>query len=185
MTLEHNYFKLLGIEQQYTLDDVATRTMKKRARELQRQYHPDRLVGSTKQEQRLAAQFSAQVNAAIRTLKDPVARAIHMLDIIGIQLDQSQHTIQDAEFLMKQMQMRESLEHAIAVNDREELDNLLTSVQQQFEAMQKQFALHPVIRSSLIDQADTPAKKELQAIVSKLQFFQKLDAEIDQALAAP
>lgn len=185
MTLEHNYFRLLGIEQQYTLDDVALRTIKKRARELQRQYHPDRLIGATEKEQRIAAQFSAQVNAAIQTLKDPVARAVHLLDILGIQLDQSQHTIQDSEFLMQQMQMRESLEHAVAADDRMELENLLASVQQQFEAMQKQFALHPVVRSSLIDQADTPAKKELQAIVSKLQFFQKLDAEIDQALAAP
>jgi len=185
VTLEHNYFKLLGIEQRYTLDEVALRAMKKRARDLQKQYHPDRLIGSTQQEQRLAAQFSAQVNAAIQTMKDPVLRAIHLLDVIGIQLDQSQHTIQDAEFLMQQMQMRESLEHAIVSDDRIALENLLASVKQQFEEIQKQFAQHSVIRSSLIDQADSSAKEYLQAIVSKLQFFQKLDAEIDQALASP
>jgi len=183
--LEQDYFKLLGIDRQYLLDEAALRAIKRRARDLQRQYHPDRLANASPREQQLAAQFSAQVNAASQVLKDPVARAMHMLEIAGVQFDQSRHTIRDTDFLMQQMQLREAVEEASAASDKPGLEALRADIEKLFADVQTQFAEHSSFGNQIVapGQVDAVAQQQLLALVSKLQFFQKLEAEIEQALA--
>ncbi len=114
MILEENFFTLLDVPQQFAVD---LKRIKQRFRALQRDYHPDRFVRSTPREQRLAVQMSAHLNTALATLENPVSRAMHLLALQGIPFDQQQNTIRDPEFLMQQMELRESIESVAESND--------------------------------------------------------------------
>ena len=48
---------------------------------LQKSLHPDNFSAASAQEQRLAIQKSAEINDALRGLKDPIERADSIIDI--------------------------------------------------------------------------------------------------------
>ena len=184
---EKNYFKLLSVKQHYALDDRELRQLKKRARELQRHYHPDRYKTATPQEQRLAAQFSSHINAATQTLTNPVDRAIHMLGLIGLEAEQIENTINDTAFLMQQMQLREELDHARITNSQLELEGTANKIDAYFLDLQQQFSVLLVeldanalsVGRGFID--DNYSDK-LFKLVDKMQFFSKLSGEAQAAL---
>ena len=80
-----------------------------RYRELVRSVHPDRFADAPEREQRLALERAAQLNEAYQTLKSAPRRALYLLTLSGHELP-LEATVQDPEFLLQQMQLREELE---------------------------------------------------------------------------
>ena len=76
----------------------------------QRAVHPDRLIGKNEAERRAAIQHSERVNQAYETLKDPIARAEHLLALHGIAIKE----VGNAAVLMEMMELREQLESVAA-----------------------------------------------------------------------
>lgn len=183
MNFEQNFFTLLQLPQQFAVDDAQLAASH---RALQRQYHPDRYVNAVPQEQRLAVQFSAHLNTAMATLKNPVQRALHLLSLAGIDIDCQQRTIADGEFLLRQMAFRESLDAALADDDRGAMTQLVAEVAAQFDHCQTVFSQQfaDVCKRSIdlpvIDAADDFAA--LLDTVEKMQFFEKLHAEVQRML---
>ncbi len=101
-----DYFKLFDLPRVF---DVDIDQVSARYRDLQRAVHPDRFAQSTSQERRLAMEQASEVNQGFRTLKDPVERALHLLRLAGIDVDNPASVALDAAFLMEQMELRESL----------------------------------------------------------------------------
>lgn len=167
MNLEQNYFTLLGQPQQFSVDISA---LKKRFRALQRQYHPDRYVGKTPQDQRLAVQFSAHLNTAFTALGNPVQRALHMLELAGIAVDHQNSTIRDSGFLMEQMEIREALDDARAEANLTALQALASDIETRYLQCQQRFA--DDIEAASLD------SNALRDSVGKMQFFQKLADEL-------
>lgn len=180
MKLEHNFYTLMGLPQQF---DVDTAELKKRARQLQRQYHPDRLSQATPQEQRLAAQFSAQVNTAVTVLGNPVKRALHLLELAQMQVDHQNHTVKDATFLMEQMKLREALEDAREANHAELLERLYLEVEEHYRASQKKFAVTDIGEGKAINGSATDERVMLN-LIAQMRFFEKLEQEIRDAIKA-
>lgn len=69
-------FSVLGVAPRFHLE---TATLEKSHRELSRLLHPDRFAKADARERRFSLEQSTALNQAIKTLKDPVARAEYLL----------------------------------------------------------------------------------------------------------
>ncbi len=158
-----NYFELFQLPLQFAIDPSQ---LSRAYRELQRVVHPDRFVNASAHERCLAQQKATLVNDGYRILRDDLCRARHLLQLKHVECQQ--HTLNDTEFLMTQMQLREELEMIAANQDLGQLGALLTHVQQQQQACKDRL------------QALFSAKDDLQPAcdeVIKLQFLNKLYEE--------
>lgn len=122
--LTQNYFEVFDLPIQYEVDlnHLATRF-----RELQAHVHPDKFVNGTDEERRIAVQSTGFLNEAKNTLTDSRLRAHYLLTLKGIEFEfeLESGTTNDPEFLMQQMEIRESIEDAESAEDPfDELDQL-------------------------------------------------------------
>lgn len=167
MDITQNYFDLFQLPHEFKLD---AKQLKSVYRQLQRELHPDRFAGGTDQEKRLAVQYSTFVNQAYEALLSPVKRGEYMLSLKGIERDAAQTIKNDPQFLMQQMLWREKLEMIESKADEDALDSFkdqVTETQSQIEA-----DLSQLLSSDQSDSAMT--------MIGKLQFTEKLLAEIDE-----
>jgi molecular chaperone HscB len=162
----HNHFDLFGLAPAYALE---TEKLERAYREIQSQVHPDRFAHAGDAERRASLQWTTRVNEAYRTLKDPVQRARHILELHGVDVAFETNTAMPAEFLMQQMELRETLESA---RDAAQLDALRR------ELVNDKRALEEAIAEAIDDRKDYGAAAQL---VRKLQFLDRMDAEIDAA----
>ena len=162
----HNHFDLFGLAPAFSIEGEA---LERSYREIQSKVHPDRFAHAGDAERRASLQWTTRVNEAYRTLKDPVQRATHILELNGVDVAFETNTAMPPEFLMQQMELRESLEQAKTPASLDEMRNQLRREKAQ---LQKQIA-------EAID-----SKKDYNAaagLVRKLQFLDRLDDEIDSA----
>ena len=105
----HSHFDLFGLAPAYALESEA---LERSYREIQSRVHPDRFAHAGDAERRASLQWTTRVNEAYRTLKDPVQRAKHLLELHGVDVAFETNTAMPADFLAQQMELRESLEEA-------------------------------------------------------------------------
>jgi len=108
LSLNMNAFTLLGFEPALELDDSE---LNSRFERLRTEFHPDKFSQGSTLERRLAVQRAADINAAYATIANPLARAQLYFDLRGIKLDEAR-SMDDAAFLMQQMELREAHEGA-------------------------------------------------------------------------
>lgn len=167
-----NYFELFSLTPSF---DIDTALLADRYHDLQRAVHPDKFANASEQDKRLAVQRTAQVNDGFSTLKSPITRAEHILSLHGIELSHESTTIKDTQFLMQQMEWRESLEDIAHSDDP---DGLITELNDSFIAYEDQQRQY--LRQHLIDasEADLASAADL---VRKLKFMAKLQLELERA----
>ena len=112
-----NAFSLLGFKPALALDEAE---LKHRFELLRTEFHPDRFAHGSALERRLAVQRAADINAAYATLSNPLKRAQFYFELSGIEFDEAR-SMQDAGFLMQQMELREALEEAHDTQTRQQL----------------------------------------------------------------
>lgn len=71
-----NHFEVFGLERKLAIDAAA---LQRRFYELSRQHHPDFHQAAPAEEQARTLAASARVNAAYRTLRDPIARVSYLV----------------------------------------------------------------------------------------------------------
>lgn len=131
-----NHFAVFGLEPSFAVDPV---DLSNRYRELQRAVHPDQHSGASLPEQQAAIERAIAVNAAWQCLRDPVSRALHLLELAGIDALDPTETAMPADFLLRQMEWRERLadaagdESALAALELE-MDEALKAEFARFEA---------------------------------------------------
>ena len=138
-------------------------------REIQSRVHPDRFAHAGDAERRASMQWTTRVNEAYRTLKSPVQRAKHLLEMNGVDVAFETNTQMPPEFLARQLELRETLAEATGP---EALEHLLGEVRRERQQLERGI-------EDLID-----AKRDFAAAageVRKLMFLDKLAAEIDLA----
>jgi molecular chaperone HscB len=138
-------------------------------RDIQARIHPDRFAASGEAERRASMQWTTRVNEAYRTLKSPVQRAKYLLELNGVDVAFETNTQMPADFLVRQLEMREALAEA---KDAAALDRLHGEVERDKDALEARIA-------ELID-----VRGELGAAageVRKLMFLHKLGEEIELA----
>ncbi|MEW6445533.1 MAG: Fe-S protein assembly co-chaperone HscB [Pseudomonadota bacterium] len=112
-----NAFELLGFEPALNIDEAL---LHERFERLRAQFHPDRFSLGSSLERRLAVQRAADINDAHAVLADPIARARLLLELRGEGTDECE-TVQDSDFLIRQMELREALDAAFDAPARERL----------------------------------------------------------------
>ena len=161
-----SHFDLFGLAPAFALE---TDALERSYREIQSRVHPDRFAHAGDAERRASLQWTTRVNEAFQILKNPVTRAKHLLELHGVDVAFETNTTMPPEFLMRQMELRETLEEA---KDAPALDALRADLKRNREALELQIG-------EAIDR-----KKDYAAaagLVRKLQFLDKLDSEIDAA----
>ena len=164
----NNPFALFDLPVVFQVDSAL---LNERYLALQKSLHPDNFSAASAQEQRLAIQKSAEINDALRILKDPIARADSIIAInTGETENPEEKSNNDIDFLMQQMEWRETLEN---IENRKDTDELTAFAQ---EINQIRHAILSELSTALTEQQWDIAR----AITDKLRFIKKLQAEIER-----
>lgn len=168
--LTSDYFELFGLPASYDVDRAA---LSERYRELQRAVHPDRFASASDAERRLSMQLATRVNEGFRTLKDPLARARYLLELRGIDLDDTDTRL-DGGFLMQQMELRERMD---AVKSAADAESRLHDLHADIGKLERGLVAE---LSRLFADGSPEALQRARNASRKLQFFHRLGEELAQ-----
>ncbi len=162
-----NHFELFGLSCQYELDDGL---LSSKFLDLQRRFHPDKFASGTEKDKLFAVQHAANINIAYQILKDPIQRAEYILLLKGFDVKDERRTLQEPQFLIQQMALREELEEIADVHDEDGLIAFEQKVQMLFkESLQR-----------VIDMIAAEDWHNAVNGVQKLKFIIKLQQEIER-----
>ena len=136
LNLQSSDFELFGLPERFAQDRAA---IDARWKELQREAHPDKFAAQGPAAQRVAMQWSVRVNEAYQRLKDPLKRAAYLCELRGAPINAENNTAMPADFLVEQMEWRETLDEAQGESELDLLDAKLnrarTDVLQRIERL--------------------------------------------------
>ena len=170
--LAQSHFELFGVAPAYR---IATERLEQAYREIQARIHPDRYARAGDAEKRASLQWTTRVNEAYTTLKDPVRRAAYLLELNGVDCAFESNTAMPAEFLMRQLELREMLDRARTARDTAALERLQAGLRRDAQTLESQ------IERAIDDVCDYAGAAGL---VRKLRFHERLDHEIGAAFEA-
>ena len=159
-----NYFELFSIPATFSVDQTR---LSETYRELQKQYHPDKFAMHSDSERLNAMQKSTEINDAYLTLKNSCLRAQYLLLLAGYDIELHK-SLQDTDFLMQQMQWRETIA-SFTEDDEDEIELFIEEIQKQLTALEARIALQ-LQSNDLEATADS---------VRKLKFMLKLQIELE------
>ena len=168
-------FATLGLARRYDLDP---NELERRYRELQKALHPDRHVGASASQRRMALGKAVEVNEAYRTLRDQQKRAEALLTLLRGGDATAQPAVRetaDPELLMEVMELREALSEAKQARDMARVGSLAERVR----------ALHAGTDARLLrafgelrEQADAGQLAKIATLVSRLKYYQRFLDEV-------
>ncbi|NND92560.1 MAG: Fe-S protein assembly co-chaperone HscB [Granulosicoccus sp.] len=164
--LSQNFFQLFALPQEFPVDE---KRLVSRFQELQKQLHPDRFAAASSAERRWSMQAASVVNEAYQTLSRELPRAIYLLTLQGVSVDEETDTQMAPAFLMEQMEYREALE--AAENSADPVAALERLRQQLKSGVVAQ-------REAFTRAADESNWNEARTVVRQWQFLDKLSREV-------
>lgn len=167
ISLSDDDFALMGLPRRFGLDPKA---LDARWKDLQRQTHPDRFAAQGTAAQRVAMQWSVRVNEAYQRLRDPVKRAAYLCELAGASIDAERNTAMPAEFLVQQMEWRESMEDSVVARDIQGLSQLMQEVQ-------ASLAESELLVEHLLDSVQPNYEKAAQE-VRRMMFLVKFKSQL-------
>jgi len=169
MKLDDDDFALFDLPRSFAQDRAS---IDQRWKALQSEVHPDRFAAEGAVSQRLAMQWAVRVNEAHRRLRDPLARAAYLCELLGAPINAENNTAMPASFLMEQMEWREALDEATGVAEVEALDD---------EVLQREHALQQHIGVLLDEQNDAAAASaEVRALMFITRFREDINRRLEQ-----
>jgi len=160
-----NHFEKFALEESFDIDlDV----LEAKYLSFQHVFHPDKLVG--KAEQIDLEYNSVLINEAYEILKNPLKRAIYLLRLRGIDIDNDHCPIKpDQETLVANLELREFI---FETEDREKLENLrkscgseikliLQEAKSDFAAKNYEKTAQNLIKAKYLDKSILEIKKKL------------------------
>ena len=168
MNLHDSDFELFRLPQRFDQDRA---DIDARWKDLQREAHPDRFAAQGASAQRAALQWSVRINEAYRRLKDPLQRAAYLCELRGAAIQAENNTAMPPEFLMEQMEWRESLDEARDESDFEQLSE---------RVLQRRREMRAQIQQALDLEGDAPAAAQQ---VRALMFIERFAHDVESRLA--
>lgn len=165
-----DYFALFQLKPQFKIDRQA---LESAYLTVQQKVHPDMHAQASDSDKRVSMQLSALANSAYRTLMNPIQRGLYMCGRNGVDPQLETNTAMPAQFLMQQMEWRETLDD---VRDQpSKLDELYKEVEQTRANLLKE------VEASIDGANDFElAAKQLRALL----FIDKFSAELEDAISA-
>ena len=168
LSASDNYFTFFGLSPRFNLD---TSALDQTYLAIQKEVHPDRHSAGSDTEQRLAMQMATYANTAYRTLKDPIQRGLYLCQLNGFEANLETNTAMPVQFLMKQMEWRETLDES--ATDLETLEELASEVDGARQEYLQELA-ESLEHSSYAHAVD---------LLRGLMFIDKFASELDDAIA--
>ena len=165
----NQHFTLFGLPETFQIDENALET---RYRALAANCHPDKFASASAFEQKQAVMMATAVNEAYRRLSRPLERAVLLLQAQGIQADSEERTAFAPEFLMQQMEWRETLAEARAAGDTAALNAL------EGQVSAEQTALYGQLAAAF----DAQQYQTAAQLVRQGRFLNKMRQEIENAV---
>jgi len=166
---QQDFFQLFEIPSSFQIDDAL---LDQRYRDLQSQVHPDKFAHLSETEQRLSMQWATRVNEGYQTLRSPLARGRYLLSLRGVDTQEETNTAMPLDFLMQQMERRETLQDVLQSKDLDALDQLSDTTRQETRDLERQLGAQIDGSHDYLAAAGS---------VRKLRFLEKLAEEIASA----
>ncbi|KAJ0778127.1 putative DnaJ domain, co-chaperone Hsc20, co-chaperone HscB oligomerization [Helianthus annuus] len=128
-----DYFRIFGLERKFDIEDGSLEGIYKN---WQKKLHPDLVHTRSKEEREYAAEQSARVIDAYTTLRKPLLRAIYLMRLEGVEVDEEQ-TVSEPELLGEIMEIREAVEEAA---DSQALKNIQSQMEEKLRHWSNSFA---------------------------------------------
>ena len=175
-----NYFEVFGLPRVLSLD---LKALEKTFHELSRRYHPDYFTTAPAEERQKALQMTATLNDAYRTLRHPVRRVEHLLEIEGFKPDGSKVP---KSFLMEVFEINEQLEEVKAGSaGKEQVEALRREVEERAKGFEQQLqrAADDWDRLSAAGPSEEQRKQQLSRlteILSESSYIRNLQRELEE-----
>jgi molecular chaperone HscB len=164
-----NHFALFQLPLQFSID---MDSLNAAYREVQNRVHPDKFANATDAEKRVAMQWATLANEAYQTLKNPLKRAMYFCQLHGVDLQIETNTAMPRDFLIQQMEWRDTLDEAI----NNENVHALEKLDAEFKGT-RQLELDQI--GGMLDDNNFVAVAQG---IRRLMFLEKFGDEIDAAL---
>lgn len=120
---KENYFEKFSLPIQFEVD---LEELEEKYLKFQREFHPDAISYKSDKEQLVAIQNSSFINQAYNILKNPIKRAIYLLSLKGIKIDDDHNSIKpDNQTLILIMKIREEIEEAKNIDEIKNIKKLI------------------------------------------------------------
>jgi molecular chaperone HscB len=169
-----DYFALFGLPHMHAID---AEYLKSKFYELSRKFHPDFYAGKTEHERDLARDNSAYLNAAFRTLSDPVKRAEYLL------------VCRSHGYQVNLAPPQELFEEILTAGDLLETENLSEQDRMTLRETGQTFAARQTERIGLLTglfgrllNGDDSAKAEIENAINEIKYLRTILDRIDQRL---
>ncbi|MEM7209529.1 MAG: Fe-S protein assembly co-chaperone HscB [Pseudomonadota bacterium] len=170
LDFKQNYFELFSIPTRFDVDQSG---IEKSYQSFQQELHPDRFANSTDVEKRLSVQATTHVNEAFNTLKHDLRRATYLLSLNGVDLNTETDTRFATDFLMEQMELRESLESIESQADPLAHGDTLN------ETIDSKISDHKSAFKQAFESDDTETARD---VVRRWLFLDKFKRELTEAM---
>ena len=180
-------FSALGFSRQLTIDTDALETA---YHELGRKIHPDRFASSAPNLRALSLSGTALLTRSYRTLRDPIARGLYWLELIGEKLAENNKSVPPelAETVFEVQEQLSDLRDAggdAAIELRREIEQRRAQVSSNIAALEGQLARNFSQWDASLN-GNSDGKKSLAAdlktILSKIAYLRTLLRDIDRGL---
>ncbi|GAB4834145.1 hypothetical protein Ancab_032409 [Ancistrocladus abbreviatus] len=160
-----DYFQIFGLEKKFDIEEGG---LEGKYKGWQKKLHPDLVHSKSERERGYAAEQSARVIDAYRTLNNPLSRAIYIMKLQGVHVDEEQ-TVSDPELLGEIMEIRESVEEAA---DSQSLKQIQSQVQEKLTQWSNSFL--SAFRSQSIEEAIDS--------IRRMTYYKRVNEEIVKRL---
>ncbi|XP_022935463.1 uncharacterized protein LOC111442330 [Cucurbita moschata] len=160
-----DYFQIFGLEKEYEIGDV---NLESQYKDWQKKLHPDLVHSKSDREREYAAEQSARVIDAYRTLSKPLSRAIYILKLEGLDVNE-EDTISEPELLNEIMEIREAVEDA---SGSQELNQIQSQMQEKLNHWSNTFA--KALRNRNFDDAISS--------IQRMTYYERVKEEITKKL---
>ncbi|XP_055818929.1 iron-sulfur cluster co-chaperone protein HscB homolog [Solanum dulcamara] len=160
-----DFFQIFGLEKKY---EIEGENLERKYKDWQRKLHPDLVHTKSQKEREYAAEQSARVIDAYRTLTDPLSRAIYILKLERVHVDEEEK-IDDVELLTEMLEIRETVDEAA---DSKALKQIQGQVQGKFEQSSISF----------VDAFQSRKYEEALAAIRRMTYYKRANEEIVKKL---
>lgn len=165
-----NHFQLFDLPVEFSID---LNLLDQNYRKIQSEVHPDRFAAGSGAERLKSMQLATHANEAYQTLKNPTARARYLLQLQGVDTQEDSNTAMPHDFLLLQMEWRETIEEAMDTKDIDALDTLLIETRKTAKQFQQDLTAQL---------GDTKELVLASGTVRKLSFIDKVQADIEHSI---
>lgn len=128
-----DYFAVFGLPRRLWIE---MDTLEQKFLQMSWKLHPDNFVNAPEQERELSLKRSSELNDAYRTLRDPVARVEHLLEIEGARKEGEHKQQAPPELLEEVFELNESLDE---LREARESGGDLSALRESLEAARDNF----------------------------------------------